>query len=99
MVDYGRFLLFGLTYSFFFSFAAVGVVTATAQRLAWLLVFIMNLVFVYFSLLRCMTRSQGWQNQFIIACVIQLFIEVFLFEVSPVYQKVSSLFVLNVVFF
>lgn len=40
----------------------------------------LNLFFLYFSVLRAMIRSQSWQNQYVAACVGQFIIEVFLFE-------------------
>ncbi|CAE7624441.1 unnamed protein product, partial [Symbiodinium microadriaticum] len=61
-------------------FAEVAVVTVLAKRLAWCVVILINLFFVYFSLIRSITRSAHWQNQYIQACCLQLVVEVFIFE-------------------
>ena len=56
------------------------VVTKTAKRLAWLAVIVINLYFVYFSVLRGITRSTSWQMDYLLACVFQLFVEVLVYE-------------------
>ena len=56
------------------------VVTRTAKRLAWLIVIMINIYFVYFALLRAMTRSRSWQLDYIVACMFQMFVEIFLYE-------------------
>ena len=66
------------------SFEETAVVTKRARWVGWVAVIFINLFFVYFSLLRAMTRSHSWQNQYVMACVIQLFIEVLLFESATV---------------
>jgi membrane protein implicated in regulation of membrane protease activity len=62
------------------SFNTVAVITKWGRWLGWFCVAFLNLFFLYFSVLRSMTRSQSWQNQFVLACVLQFVIEVFLFE-------------------
>ena len=61
-------------------FQHTNVVTKTAKRLAWFLVIILNLYFVYFSVLRGITRSVSWQREYVLACIFQLLVEVFLYE-------------------
>ena len=62
------------------SFAEVAVVTVWGRRLGWFLVLLINLFFVYFSVLKTSQRSKNWQNQYVVACVAQFITEVFLFE-------------------
>lgn len=56
------------------------VVTSTAKNITWLLIFLINLFFVYFTLLRSMQRNSSWQSGFLMACVLQFVIEVFFYE-------------------
>merc|ERR1711939_499507 len=56
------------------------VVTSTAKHITWLLIFLINLFFVYFTLLRAMQRDNSWQRGFLMACVLQFVIEVFFYE-------------------
>ena len=49
---------------------------------AWVAVVIINLFFVYFSMLRGLERGQRWQNLFLMACIVQFIIEVFFYETS-----------------
>ena len=56
------------------------VVTKTAKRLAWLVVFVINIYFVYFSVLRGITRSTSWQVDYLLACILQLFVEIVVYE-------------------
>ena len=61
-------------------FEHTNVVTKTAKRLAWFFVIFLNIYFVYFSVLRGITRSVSWQRDYVLACVFQLLVEVFLYE-------------------
>jgi hypothetical protein len=56
------------------------VVTKTAKRMAWCAVIVLNVYFVYFSVLRGMTRSVSWQRDYVIVCVAELLVEVFFYE-------------------
>jgi hypothetical protein len=56
------------------------VVTKTAKRLAWIAVIFINIYFVYFSVLRGITRSVDWQIDFLLACIFQLIVEIFVYE-------------------
>ena len=58
------------------------VVTNTAKVFAWALIIVMNLFFVYFSVLRGATREFAWQRNYCIACAIQLLVEIVLYESS-----------------
>ena len=62
------------------SFAEVAVVTVWGRRLGWFLVMLINLFFVYFSVLKTSQRSKSWQYQYVAACVVQFISEVFIFE-------------------
>jgi hypothetical protein len=62
------------------TFQSSMVVTNTAKRLAWAAVIVINLYFVYFSVLRGIGRSTAWQRDYLMACVVQLLIEIFIFE-------------------
>ena len=56
------------------------VVTRTAKRSAWILVIFLNIYFVYFSVLRGITRSTSWQMDYMLACIFQLFVEILVYE-------------------
>jgi hypothetical protein len=56
------------------------VVTKTAKRLAWIVVIFLNIYFVYFSVLRGITRSVSWQYDYLMACVFQLIVEIVIYE-------------------
>ena len=56
------------------------VVTKTTKRLAWLVVIVINIYFVYFSVLRGITRSTSWQVDYLLACILQLFVEILVYE-------------------
>jgi hypothetical protein len=59
-------------------------VTIWGRRVGWCLVVLINLFFVFFSVLRASQRSRSWQTQYIMACVAQFIIEVFIFESASV---------------
>ena len=54
--------------------------TKSFKILAWIVLILMNLFFVYFCLLRAMMREHNWQRGYVIACILQLFIEVLWYE-------------------
>ena len=56
------------------------VVTKRAKTLAWFIIIVLNLYFVYFSVLRGISRSVSWQRDYVFACIFQLLVEVFLYE-------------------
>jgi hypothetical protein len=56
------------------------VVTKTAKRLAWIMVIFLNIYFVYFSVLRGITRSVSWQYDYLMACIFQLIVEIVIYE-------------------
>lgn len=58
------------------------VISKSVKALAWLLVILMNLFFVYFSLLRGLERGVEWQRLFLAASLIQLVVEVGFYETS-----------------
>ena len=58
------------------------VVSRTVKALAWVAVIVMNLFFVYFSMIRGLQRGYAWQQYFLMACVMQFFIEIFIYETS-----------------
>jgi hypothetical protein len=60
------------------------VVTPMAKKLAWVALICINLFFVYFSIMRGMTREYGWQKGYAVACAIQLVVEILLYESSEV---------------
>jgi hypothetical protein len=49
---------------------------------AWIVVVILNLFFVYFSLVRAMQRGYSWQILYAMACLLQFLVEVFFYETS-----------------
>ena len=56
------------------------VVTKTSKMLAWLMVIGMNIYFVYFAMLRAITRSESWQYAYLMSCIAQLLVEVLVYE-------------------
>lgn len=58
------------------------VVTPISKILAWITVILFNLFFVYFVALKSMTRDSSFQRGFVTACLLQLIIEVFVYETS-----------------
>lgn len=66
----------------FSSFRHAMVVSRTVKALAWAAVIVINLFFVYFSMIRGMQRGYSWQQYFLMACVIQFLIEILLYETS-----------------
>ena len=69
-------------YGIMHSFKHRWVVTQNAKTLAWLVVILMNLFFVYFCIISGMTREFGWQRGYVLACLLQLVIEVLVYETS-----------------
>ena len=58
------------------------VVSRLAKGLAWCGVVILNLFFIYFSMLRGLQRGHDWQLMYLMACVIQFVVEVVFYETS-----------------
>jgi hypothetical protein len=58
------------------------VVSNAAKGLAWVCVALLNLFFVYFSVIRGLQRGLDWQRLYAIACAIQFIAEVLLYETS-----------------
>jgi hypothetical protein len=58
------------------------VVSPWTKGLAWLGVLLLNLFFIYFSMLRGLQRGHDWQLMYLTACVVQFSIEVVFYETS-----------------
>ena len=58
------------------------VVSRWIKSIAWAAVVIINLFFVYFSVLRGLERGQKWQNMFLMACIVQILIEIVFYETT-----------------
>jgi len=56
------------------------VVTSFSKRIAWFLVVIINIFFIIFTLLRTIDRDRSWQGGYITACIIQMLVEIILYE-------------------
>jgi len=56
------------------------VVTKFAKGATWFIVFLINMFFILFTLLRASHRDKFWQYSYITACAIQMVIEVCLYE-------------------
>ena len=56
------------------------VVTKAFKIVTWGVLIFVNLFFVYFCLLRAMFRDQGWQYSYLMACFLQLIVEIFFYE-------------------
>lgn len=64
------------------SFRRSLVVTKTSKYLAWIVVVLLNFIFIYFSLLRGLERGYGWQRIYVLACVVQFIVEILIYETS-----------------
>jgi hypothetical protein len=58
------------------------VISREVKALAWVVVILINLFFVYFSLLRGLERGIEWQRLFLVASLIQLLVELAFYETS-----------------
>lgn len=58
------------------------VISRGAKALAWVAVILMNVFFVYFSLLRGLERGIEWQRLFLVAALIQIVIELCFYETT-----------------
>ena len=56
------------------------VVTPMAKHIAWMAVLLLNIYFVYFSILRGMSTSIRWQQIYVMSCFLQILVEVFVYE-------------------
>jgi hypothetical protein len=63
-------------------FAHSYVLPRYVKGIAWVVVVLLNLFFIYFSLLRALERGFGWQRLYAIACVLQLVVEIVVYETS-----------------
>ena len=61
-------------------FQSTRLVSLTAKMLASTALIFMNVFFIYYSLLQGFRKGVVWQRQYLQACIVQFFIEVFLFE-------------------
>lgn len=57
-------------------------VTLTAKRCGWAVIVLLNVIFIYFSLLRALQRGQKWQTMYLTACIFQLVAEILFYETS-----------------
>jgi hypothetical protein len=73
-----------LTFSYR-SFSHKSLVTAFAKGCAVIALILLNLFFVYFTVLHAAAREYAWQRHFVSACVLQFIVEMLLFETSEVY--------------
>jgi hypothetical protein len=64
------------------SFRRTLIVTKSSKYLAWVIVILLNFVFIYFSLLRGLERGYGWQRIYVLACLIQFVVEILIYETS-----------------
>ena len=58
------------------------VVANWVKALTWCAVAVINLYFVYFSMLRGLERGQRWQTLYLVACIVQFVIEMLFYETS-----------------
>lgn len=79
------------------------IVTVTAKRRAYVAVVGLNLFFMYYTLLRGFSKGLKWQYRFLFSCLIQICIEICLFETiecvyinyfvpSMVYKQVNNVY-------
>ena len=72
-------------FSYDYSFSHTIAVTRTAKVSASVALVLINLFFVYFTILRAADKGNSWQWSFVVACVFQLLVEVFLYETLECY--------------
>jgi hypothetical protein len=65
-----------------FSFRHAHVLPRYAKVLGWICVGIINVFFVYFSILRAYERGYVWQRMFAFACLVQFLVEVLFYETT-----------------
>jgi hypothetical protein len=65
------FMLLCLTVINCFRFGHSVVVTQEAKIVAWICVFLLNVFFITFSILRTVDRDFSWQRGFILACLLR----------------------------
>jgi hypothetical protein len=58
------------------------VVSRGTKLFAWCLVVVLNLLFVFFSLLRGIQRGDDWQRLYLLACVVQFLVEFLFYETT-----------------
>jgi hypothetical protein len=58
------------------------VLSHSVKALGWACVVIMNVFFVYFSILRAYERGYAWQRMFALACLVQFLVEVIVYETT-----------------
>ena len=68
-----------------FSFSHKKVVTYNTKAAASVALVLMNLMFIYFTVLRAAEKGIAWQLSFVMACFLQLLVEVFLYETLECY--------------
>ena len=56
------------------------VVTRFSKGMAWAAVVLINVFFVFFTVVRGMTSSVKWQQTFLVGAILQMLIEIFVFE-------------------
>jgi len=61
-------------------FSHTYIVTKRFKLMVTFVLVVMNLFFVYFSLLRSYERGLSFQRAYVVACVVQFFIEIFVFQ-------------------
>jgi hypothetical protein len=64
------------------SFRHAHVLPRSAKALGWVCVVILNIFFVYFSILRAYERGYAWQRMFALACLVQFLVEVIIYETT-----------------
>jgi len=65
-----------------YDFSNRWIVNKWVQVLSWVVVILINLFFVFFSMLRGLERGKRWQKMFVTACLIQIAVEILFFETS-----------------
>jgi hypothetical protein len=61
-------------------FRRTAVKTRTAKVFAAIAIFAANALFVYYSILRGYVKGTDWQKSYLIACLVQMMLEIYLFE-------------------
>ena len=61
-------------------FKRIGSVSSSKKGVAWAVLILLNVFFVYYSMLRGYVKGVQWQRAYLTACIIQLLIEVLVIE-------------------
>lgn len=63
-------------------FRSTMIVTKLSKWIAWIVVILLNLFFIFFTMLKGLRRGKSWQNTYVVACIFQFLIEFLFYETT-----------------